>query len=253
MFKGKCALTFARHAVLPLVRSCCEMSCTHAPLPRKRPRDAAQTHNNAYDTPAKAPRVRVVQQRQFYTTTGAGDATDPGLSFLSNYYGTKAKERRGFTLVDSTGRSWPTAEHWYQASKFMPDGPETAPVGAAGEYVELIRAAPTPNAARILGMQKKRGGYASTTRHNDVIQKYRDANVQCRPDWDVARIDVMRTVLRAKFAQNRDLRERLLQTHEDQLVEHTKRDKFWADGGGASHGQNWLGQLLMQVRSEMQA
>jgi predicted NAD-dependent protein-ADP-ribosyltransferase YbiA (DUF1768 family) len=34
------------------------------------------------------------------------------------------------------------------------------------------------------------------------------------------------------------------------LVEHTKKDKYWADGGDGS-GKNRLGELLMKVRAEI--
>jgi N-glycosidase YbiA len=43
---------------------------------------------------------------------------------------------------------------------------------------------------------------------------------------------------------------KLLETKDCKLVEHTKNDKFWADGGNGS-GQNKLGILLMQLRDEL--
>ncbi len=38
------------------------------------------------------------------------------------------------------------------------------------------------------------------------------------------------------------------------LVEHTKRDKYWGDGGDGGNGtvgKNMLGKLLVQVREEI--
>ena len=43
---------------------------------------------------------------------------------------------------------------------------------------------------------------------------------------------------------------KLLETKDCKLVEHTKNDKFWADGGNGS-GQNKLGILLMKIREEL--
>jgi hypothetical protein len=48
----------------------------------------------------------------------------------------------------------------------------------------------------------------------------------------------------------RPSREILLNTGEATLVEHTRNDSYWADGGDGS-GRNILGKLLMQVRQEL--
>jgi predicted NAD-dependent protein-ADP-ribosyltransferase YbiA (DUF1768 family) len=44
-----------------------------------------------------------------------------------------------------------------------------------------------------------------------------------------------------------------LGTNDSDLVEHTKRDKFWADGGDHTSGKgvNMLGKLLMKLRKEI--
>jgi len=34
------------------------------------------------------------------------------------------------------------------------------------------------------------------------------------------------------------------------LIEHTKNDSYWADGGDGS-GKNRLGQLLMELRNQL--
>ncbi len=41
----------------------------------------------------------------------------------------------------------------------------------------------------------------------------------------------MHQALTAKFTQHKDLQTQLLQTGDAILVEHTKRDKYWGDGG----------------------
>jgi predicted NAD-dependent protein-ADP-ribosyltransferase YbiA (DUF1768 family) len=39
----------------------------------------------------------------------------------------------------------------------------------------------------------------------------------------------------------------LIDTGDAKLVEHTKNDKYWGDGGNGQ-GKNMLGTLLMEVR-----
>ena len=64
------------------------------------------------------------------------------------------------------------------------------------------------------------------------------------------RDQVMLDALCAKFSQHAELRETLLGTGDAELVEHTKNDSYWADGGDGS-GKNMLGKLLEQVRAEL--
>ena len=70
-----------------------------------------------------------------------------------------------------------------------------------------------------------------------------------RADWNDIRVKVMYLILKAKFGQNPDLLEKLLATGDTYLMEgNTWHDTFWGVCNG--HGENWLGRLLMQVRSE---
>ena len=64
----------------------------------------------------------------------------------------------------------------------------------------------------------------------------------------------MYKALVAKFTQHEDLKERLLDTGDSLLVEHTKRDSYWGDGGDGGNdtkGKNVLGKLLVRVRNEI--
>lgn len=70
-----------------------------------------------------------------------------------------------------------------------------------------------------------------------------------RPGWADVRVDEMRRVLRAKFADPA-LRDRLLATGEARLVNTVTWDEpFW--GVRAGVGENMLGQLLEQLRAEL--
>ncbi len=120
--------------------------------------------------------------------------------------------------VELKGRVWPTSEHYFQAQKF-----------AGTEHEEAIRAAKSPMVAARMGRSRER---------------------PLRPDWEAVKDDIMREVLRAKFAQDASMRSLLLSTGDAELVEHATHDRYWADGGDGS-GKNRLGQLLVKLRREL--
>ena len=71
-----------------------------------------------------------------------------------------------------------------------------------------------------------------------------------RPDWDYKKLDMMLALVREKFANNRELRELLLATGEEELVEENYwKDTFWGVYEGRGH--NHLGKILMKVRGEL--
>ena len=78
----------------------------------------------------------------------------------------------------------------------------------------------------------------------------RERHRPLRPDWEAVKDDVMRVAVRAKFTQHEELRELLLSTGDEALVEHTTNDAYWGDGGDGS-GKNMLGKILMEVRAEL--
>jgi N-glycosidase YbiA len=70
-----------------------------------------------------------------------------------------------------------------------------------------------------------------------------------RPDWDKIKYEVMEKIVRIKF-HNTELREMLLATGDEELVElNTWGDVTWGVCNGI--GENWLGKILMEVRSEL--
>lgn len=82
-------------------------------------------------------------------------------------------------------------------------------------------------------------------------------NVAIPANWDEARDDVMRRVVMAKFEQNEDLKQRLLETGTQPIEEDTTswHDNYW----GNCHcpkcqnipGQNRLGTILMETRDKL--
>lgn len=121
--------------------------------------------------------------------------------------------------LDLDGLSWPTSEHYFQAQKFTDKA-----------YREKIRATPSPTIAARLGRSRKQ---------------------PIRADWDEIRVEVMHRVVLAKFKAYPDLRELLLSTGEEEIVEKTNRDDYWGCGADGT-GKNALGRILMRVRSELQ-
>ncbi len=121
--------------------------------------------------------------------------------------------------IELDGFVWPTTEHYFQAQKFF-GTPEA----------DRVRLAPSAGEAAKLG--RKLPGL--------------------RPDWERVKDDIMLRALRAKFTQHKKLRRLLLDTGDAELVEHTRNDRYWADGGDGL-GKNRLGALLMQVRAELRA
>lgn len=70
-----------------------------------------------------------------------------------------------------------------------------------------------------------------------------------RPDWESVKIELMYRALRCKFSIYPHLNSMLLYTVGSALVEASPHDLFWG-GGREGEGLNYLGRLLMQLRSE---
>ncbi len=126
--------------------------------------------------------------------------------FLSNFYPAE---------VGLGGRTWPTVEHAYQASKTNLE-----------QQREMISLAKTPGEAKRLG------------RH-----------VCLRYGWEETKLNVMLHLLRGKF-DNPEMKKKLLSTGDAELIEgNTWGDRFWGVCNG--EGENNLGKLLMRVRDEL--
>ena len=82
--------------------------------------------------------------------------------------------------------------------------------------------------------------------------KHRGRQVPLRPDWEKVKNGIMEEIVRAKFLQNGDLKEKLLSTGDALLIEgNTWNDRCWGVDKRSRTGKNYLGQILMKVRSEL--
>jgi len=119
--------------------------------------------------------------------------------------------------IEIDGETWPSVEHFYQASKF-----------ADPEMRDKIRLAPKPVIAKKLA------------------QKY---SGRIRADWTAMRDGVMERALRDKLARHRAIRKLLMATGEEELIE-TAPDRYWGIGRDGE-GENRLGRLWMKLRDEL--
>lgn len=116
-------------------------------------------------------------------------------------------------------RWWPSVEHAYQAQKC------TDPA----EY-DAIHQTVRSDDARLLGQK-----------------------VKMREHWhDIHKSIVMEECVRAKFLQHKDLRDQLMATGEEELIEDTftTNDMYWGCGTDGT-GLNMLGKILMKIRGEL--
>jgi ribA/ribD-fused uncharacterized protein len=121
--------------------------------------------------------------------------------------------------IELDGYTWPTTEHYFQAQKFISD--ET-------------------HFHNVLQLRKPMEALIYSRQHGSAV----------RSDWAQVKDGIMLRACMAKFEQHPQLRELLLSTGNRQLVEHTTKDSYWADGGDGS-GRNQLGITLMQVRNNL--
>lgn len=80
--------------------------------------------------------------------------------------------------------------------------------------------------------------------------KRKGRNVRLRHDWEEVKDDIMYLVIKSKFEQNINLKDKLIATGDEYLEEgNTWNDVYW--GVCKGRGKNMLGKILMRVRSEL--
>lgn len=80
--------------------------------------------------------------------------------------------------------------------------------------------------------------------------KKKGRNVLLRNDWEHIKDQVMFECVKDKFTRNEALKQKLLDTGDEELIEgNTWNDTYWGMCGGK--GKNMLGKILMQVRGQL--
>lgn len=144
------------------------------------------------------------------------------------------------------GKTYATSEHAYQACKFLFEGASDANITLS----DIIRTQNTPYKAKILTLANPPKRYPWQQALAATVVQYRQLGAAPRSDWYQVKKQEMFDVLMVKFTTDLKCQNALLSTGTRTLVEHSKTDTFWADGGDG-RGQNQLGALLEQVRSNL--
>lgn len=122
-------------------------------------------------------------------------------------------------IVHFEGHKYSSNEHAFQAAKTFNEMEKS-----------FVASAPTP------GIAKRRG-----------------RSVSLRKDWEFVKDSIMYDLVLNKFKNNEDLKQKLLNTGNEELVE----GNYWGDTYWGvdvkKGGQNKLGKILMRVREELNA
>jgi ribA/ribD-fused uncharacterized protein len=122
--------------------------------------------------------------------------------------------------IEWRGRLWPTSEHAYQASHFFETAPELA--------------------EQIFNVRSAHGAYKIAKANGDKAPK----------NWEEIQESVMLDICRHKLQQHEYVRQKLLDTGTEQIVEDSPKDSFWGWGPDRK-GRNALGEIWMQLRDEL--
>jgi ribA/ribD-fused uncharacterized protein len=121
--------------------------------------------------------------------------------------------------IELEGRVWQSSEHYYQYKKFEKADPD---------YAQKIREAQTPKEVKVLSMQ----------------------NDKRSPGWDEEKVSILKTAVIKKFASYQNLRDLLLSTGDEELIEANPDDYFWGEGADGT-GKNMMGKILMEIRDKL--
>ena len=78
----------------------------------------------------------------------------------------------------------------------------------------------------------------------------RNRALPLREDWEQVKDDIMRRAVYAKFTQNKEIRDILISTGKETIIEKTTNDYYWGCGQDGS-GRNMLGIILMETREKL--
>jgi ribA/ribD-fused uncharacterized protein len=179
-----------------------------------------------------------VRRKRIKVPTGEELAPPPPPEIL--YFFSKEPENKEFSNFYETnftldGVEYKSAEHAFQAIKAKTFGDDT-------NFGKILKAK-SAQSAKSFG--KKVVGFKE-----DV--------------WTPEKKEeIMKQIVRAKFTQNLELRKKLLDSGDKILANADARDKFWGVGTSATtaiakdpskwKGENKLGKMLMELRTELRA
>ena len=134
--------------------------------------------------------------------------------------------------IQVEGMTFPTVEHYFQWAK-------AKQFGDAGAQAKILKTS-SPKTAKAVG--KKVTPFDG-------------------PQWDERKDQVMRTGVKAKLMQHPEILKKLRDTGDRLIGEADPRSKYWGIGTSADtsfaknperwKGQNKLGKILMELRTEL--
>ena len=78
----------------------------------------------------------------------------------------------------------------------------------------------------------------------------RERSRPLRQDWEQVKDEIMHRAVLKKFQTHEEIRQVLLSTGDEEIIENAPGDYYWGCGKNRT-GQNKLGIILVQVREEL--
>lgn len=129
------------------------------------------------------------------------------------------------------GKMYETTEHYYQCKKFLEP-----------EFEEIIRLLKTARKAKDIASGDE----------PLIIDKKEVPMPKLRADWEAVKYGIMKDALRYKADQHEDVKQTLLSTGDEVIVEDTPNDSIWGIGADGK-GRNLLGKAWMEIREEIRS
>jgi ribA/ribD-fused uncharacterized protein len=82
-----------------------------------------------------------------------------------------------------------------------------------------------------------------------LMSKNLGRKTEIRKDWERVCDKITYKIVKYKFDQHNDIRENLLNTGLRPIIQHSRGDSYWGDGGDGT-GQNKMGNILTKVREQ---
>ena len=125
--------------------------------------------------------------------------------------------------IEMDDKIYQTAEHLYQASKFLPTSTDVA---------EQIRKSRSPHEAK-------------------SIAHIPENALLIREDWEQVKCDIMRQICMLKMQQHPYIKDKLRESDNTPLAEFSKSDSYWGIGKDGN-GRNMLGKIWESIRAELE-
>jgi ribA/ribD-fused uncharacterized protein len=110
---------------------------------------------------------------------------------------------------------------------------------------------PTSEAAIQAAKNPYNKDYVQKQQHarTPLISKNLGRKTEIREDWDKICDKIIYKITKCKFDQHNDIKENLLNTGLRPIIQHSKGDSYWGDGGDGT-GQNRMGKILSVLREQ---